>query len=231
MLIRSSFTDYYDGIAGTGVDRSIQYLRYPKIIQADGNFFVDRLPAHFPDDLGEVNEYSYSDAEIARWNLKETCNFHIIGFCGTHLVCATNPYSSIVYYGEKILGLDWSQKQQYRQPSDRQIVEDCLTRFHDRHDDRLFQQFGAPIFHTSIAIRRSARDRSQLLLSDFNVNPCLNELQFYKYKDTYSAFQLIQSYISGVLGTDSQPMVEISNNSKITKAGFDLKTSFRKGKQ
>jgi hypothetical protein len=49
--------------------------------------------------------------------------------------------------------------------------------------------------------------------------------------DAFTAFQSIQSYISGILGTKENDIIEISNNSKIVKAGFDLKTSFRKDKK
>ena len=46
-----------------------------------------------------------------------------------------------------------------------------------------------------------------------------------------AAFQLIQSYISGVLGAKENDIIEVDNTSKILKVGFDLKTSFRKDKQ
>jgi hypothetical protein len=34
-----------------------------------------------------------------------------------------------------------------------------------------------------------------------------------------------------VLGIDATPTIELSDKSKIIKAGFDPKTAFRKGKQ
>jgi hypothetical protein len=218
VLIKSSFSDYYDGVAGMGVDRSICYLRYPKTESTD-RFRFDRLPNYFPDDIGKIGE-SYRETDIAYWNHKLLCEFYIIGFCGSYVVGLSTPSHSRVYYGEEILKLNW-QDGSYHYLGERQRVEDLVSKFHETKDDRLFQEFGTPIF-----LAKPDRQSCQCQL-----NPCLNDLQFYKYQDAYSAFQSIQGYISGVLGTTSKPVVEISNNSKIIKAGFDLKTSFRKRKQ
>jgi hypothetical protein len=42
------------------------------------------------------------------------------------------------------------------------------------------------------------------------------------------AFQEIQMFISGVLGIDENPTVEVSDKDKIISRGFDYKWSFRK---
>jgi hypothetical protein len=41
----------------------------------------------------------------------------------------------------------------------------------------------------------------------------------------------VQSYVSDVLGGSENPTIEVSNAIKIVKAGFDLKTSFKKIKK
>jgi hypothetical protein len=69
------------------------------------------------------------------------------------------------------------------------------------------------------------------VMPKFTVNTPLSIFQFYKVFDPYSAFQAVQSYVSGVLGGSENPMIEVSNAIKIVKAGFDLKTSFRKDKE
>jgi hypothetical protein len=216
MLIKSSFSDYYDGVAAMGIDRSICYLRYPKEVTTD-RFQLDRFPRYFPDDLDD--NYRCSESDIERWNLKKPCEFYIVGFCGTYIVGLTDLNRSTVYYGEEILKLNWRSSFHYR--GDLQQVEYLVNRFHGERDDSLFQELAAPIFIVKLDYNSS---QSQ-------INPCLNKLQFYRYQDAYSAFQSIAGYISGVLGTTLRPLIEISNDSKITKAGFDLKTSFRKRKQ
>lgn len=59
-------------------------------------------------------------------------------------------------------------------------------------------------------------------------NPCLRNLQFIKALDPNSAFQQIESFLSGVLPNAGKPMVEVSEKTKILKRGFDYKWSFRK---
>ena len=59
------------------------------------------------------------------------------------------------------------------------------------------------------------------------MNPCLRDFSFQKVMDPYTAFQEIEMYIGGVMGGHAPPMVEIKNETRIHKAGFD-KWSFRK---
>ncbi len=57
----------------------------------------------------------------------------------------------------------------------------------------------------------------------------LGDLQFAKVRDPFTAHQDIASFVSGVLPDRSRDTVEISDTDRIRKAGFDTKTSFRKG--
>lgn len=58
-------------------------------------------------------------------------------------------------------------------------------------------------------------------------NQCLADMEFYCVTDPFTAFQELSMYISGVMGGRSPRTVEISNNDRIAKHGFD-KWSFRK---
>ena len=58
------------------------------------------------------------------------------------------------------------------------------------------------------------------------VNDELNQYRFDRFFDPYTAFQEISMFIGGVLGTEGNPMVEVSDEVRIHKAGMD-KTSFR----
>ena len=55
----------------------------------------------------------------------------------------------------------------------------------------------------------------------------LKSLDFAKVIDPYQASQEIERWVSGVLTNAGNPMVSISDDSKITKYGFDKKISFR----
>lgn len=58
----------------------------------------------------------------------------------------------------------------------------------------------------------------------------LKDLELARVVPPTVAHELILRWVGGVLPS-SKPTVEISDKSKIVKAGFDLKSSFRKGKQ
>ncbi len=72
-----------------------------------------------------------------------------------------------------------------------------------------------------------------LLINEESITKCpnLRNLGFQRVKDPYTTFQEIDMYISGVMGQKQNPMITISDKSKILKHGFDLKLSFRCGKK
>lgn len=49
----------------------------------------------------------------------------------------------------------------------------------------------------------------------------LKPFRFYKVKDSYTAFQELDMYISGVLGQQAKEMVNISDKDRIYQHGFD----------
>jgi hypothetical protein len=224
MLIQSTFSDYYDGVARLGIDTTIRYRRDTTTLKAVSPYTI----AHLPRDFHANN---YLDLYRNPGAANRVLTFQIIGFCGTAIVSLTDGEKT--YFGEEILTLDWAKTKGYRKFSNYQIVTDCIRRFHDQTDHSLFQQFKVPVFSVPIESPLNAYELNApaLYWPTFTLNPKLSDLKFYQYKDAYSAFQDIQSYISGVLGIDATPTIELSDKSKIIKAGFDPKTAFRKGKQ
>lgn len=80
-----------------------------------------------------------------------------------------------------------------------------------------------------ISILVSVRERNDETV--WKVNPdCLKDIGFPRVMDPYTIFQELDMWVSGVLGMPANAMVEVSNDTKIHKHGFD-KTSFRKPKQ
>lgn len=107
-----------------------------------------------------------------------------------------------------------------------------IHQFHGQQDNTLFQQFKTPLFHVPlISSEHRTPQTLETLQATFTLNPNLKDLQFQKYKDVYSTFQDLQSYISRILGITTSETIELSDKSKILKAEFDPKISFRKGKQ
>ena len=58
---------------------------------------------------------------------------------------------------------------------------------------------------------------------------CLKDVEFYRALPPAEAHRAIDSWVGGVLGFETNT-TELSNRSKIQKAGFDVRTSFRKAK-
>jgi hypothetical protein len=238
MLIRSTFKDYYDTAAGMGVDSTLIYRRETQLVEVEHQFFLDNLPEFFPNDCGEYLD-RYNHASIEAWNQQEHCDFYIIGFCGQQIVCLKNTQpdtgksDGLAYFGAEILELGWSKNKRRRQPSAQQVIEDCLQQFHGKANLGLFKQLNTPIFAISLRSHLSQYEQQcqGLYAPKFTVNPNLAAFKFFKYKDAFTTFQEIQSYLSGVLGSPEPLTIEVSDRSKIVKAGFDLKTSFRNRKQ
>jgi hypothetical protein len=238
MLIRSTFKDYYDTAAGMGVDATLIYHRETRLVELEHQFFMDNLPEYFPNDRGEYFN-AYDAVSIEAWNQQEYCNFYIIGFCGRQIVCLNNTQPEIAksdgmaYFGEEILELGWSNKKRHRKPSAQQVIEDCIQQFHGKQNLGLFKQLNTPIFSISLGshLNRYEQQCQGLYAPKFTVNPNLAAFKFFKYKDAFTTFQEIQSYLAGVLGSPEPEIIELSDRSKIVKSGFDLKTSFRQRKQ
>ena len=89
--------------------------------------------------------------------------------------------------------------------------------------------YNTPVIMLDYNIKPTKRDYvSSATNKILVINPVLNDIEFYKVKDTFNCFKSIEGYITGVLGSDNGNIIELSNESKIVKHGFDLKTSFRK---
>ncbi len=235
MLIQSNFKDYYDSAANIGIDKTIVYKRTTSEVLLEEGFFINGLPRHFPDDLGRE---TYINGQ--KFNNRNYCKWMIIGFCGVYhvgvfnTVAAASKKHTIAYFGEDILQLDWQQNEAYwpyNHP--KKVAEQVVRQWHLKENHHFFAQLNTPIFTKEILHSLSEYEwkNKGLYLEKFEVNPNISNYQFYKNTDTFTAFQQIQSYLSGVLGTKENETIEVSNKSKIIKAGFDLKTSFRKDKK
>lgn len=74
-------------------------------------------------------------------------------------------------------------------------------------------------------------NKDALTIRDIVINPSLDQLMFQKVMDVTKMYQELDMYISGTLSYPQNAMIEVSNEEKITKHGFDKKLSFRKRKE
>lgn len=80
--------------------------------------------------------------------------------------------------------------------------------------------------HTALRTIAKGKRRELRLFANY---PVLKDFEAYRGLDAATAHMRIASFLSGVL-TSSPQVVDLSDRSKIVKAGFDLQSSFRRAK-
>lgn len=230
MNIISKFKDYYDSVVGqTGIDKTIVFERH--IQELTFSVRVKGIkswwsPARFPS-YGQVHGPSSDKIGSKHFEL------FVVGFCGKIYIGAkvtstvAHPYRmyeneklvTYVYGIEKIKSSICNYKQddryfQYRKDSNMEHIESFVK---NKDVLEMFYTYKTP----------------QFVLYDYDdknlkINGSLKDVQFYKVFNPYQALQEIEMYITGVLGVNNKPMIEISDKHKIVGHGFDPKYSFRK---
>jgi len=216
MLIISKFHDYYDPVGKTtGVDKTIVYNRTRAELPVE---LVQKV------HISAGGSWTRSRGEYRR---RPKYNFHLIGFCGRiHLCIHCEAYDD---QKGKVIPARWAHDQKEvqalvdkhffsRWSSVKQGLDEMV-----RSPELLglFAKHKVPVWQIGML---NSYDHRLVL------NPCLKALDFQTVIDPYTAFQEIMMYISGVLGTPSNPMVAVSEKTKVAKHGFD-KWSFRKPKK
>lgn len=112
--------------------------------------------------------------------------------------------------------------------NDSRKIINSFFEFSNTEDVDIFYKFKVPIFLIHIYDRRSSSKFNYNKEFDYIIlNPNLEQFGFQRIKDPYTVFQEIEMFISGVLGIGEPNTVEVSNENRITKHGFD-DYSFRK---
>lgn len=202
-----------------------------------------------------VDGSSWSHPRYRNWD--EILTFHTVhvGFCGRiykgyHIIGHKDPQTYYDDINNEINFFAWTQEDIFALMDElSEIPNPCkgIKEFLDTRDRSNWNGIPAgvnegwedltpfvrhqiPIFLVAIdgKIRtRDERTRQYLHKKQYVVNPCLKDVQFYKVKDTWTAFQEIDMFLGGVL-TSQPEMIEVSNESKILNSGLDPKWGFRK---
>ena len=234
MIIRSSFRDYYDRVTGGSPDPSVVYERETDEVAFANPFIRGDLDYRLPLGLypsGKIPDGFRPGIDRVH------CMFQVLGFCGEYVLCltdgraSTSPFYDLTLFGDDILSLDWSTRRRNgHTTTEREAVTELVERNHGVRDVSLFRSLNTPIFAAPVTseLTRYERRHEGLYTVKCVKNPCLADYNFVRYLDAYSAFTQIENFISGVLGQPEVPTNDVPNDIKITKAGFDGKTSFRK---
>jgi hypothetical protein len=229
-----------------GIDKSIVYERYGKCIYVPSNIHnkLKQSSGSFFDTKDFASEF-----ESSRYLSKkdEYNELIVIGFCGKLYVgikyvktyyskknCTPITKTEIIYDHNKIRKNLKKEDDEYKKSkyywrkssSNVKNFENYLLKLKSIDSTKWHREFNSPIFAYGNPIKldwefNKAED------GNFYINPCLKDYQFMKVFDPYTAFQEIQMYISGILGTKENDTIDISNEDRIVQYGYD-KWSFRR---
>jgi len=240
MYIISKKKDYYDGVVGTmGVDKTIVYERTPVI---DDDRFKFPKPFTAIRGWNDRDRTPFSNIRsgypVKRESMYDSGSAFIVGFCGKlylgwkfylevlkdkHILSYPELRTSITYDVEFI-------KKHLEKTSWRGKLIDDINYISSYNPMDLFRQLNVPIFiYDSDYDRKFLGTYTRKGNEVFITNPPLKDYEFYKVQDSFAAFQEIQTFMGGVLGTGEKEIVEIEDKYKISQHGFDNK-SFRRDK-
>lgn len=231
MYIISKNKDYYDGVVGTvGMDKTIVYERHPNEIDNR-----NLMPKEFKGndnhrswmDNNPFLNIGYVDVDTKKTKKYISAESFIVGFCGKLYIGWRFYYNvKAPYFSGRMFDIEYdiiydfeiAKKYLKEEHWNHKLIND-IKYVLDYDPINIFRENNSPIFvYDSTDYTRNAI---------FVVNPLLKKYEFYKVVDAFTAFTELQMFISGVLGTGENDMIEIEDKYKIKKHGFN-KWSFRK---
>jgi hypothetical protein len=234
MRIISKFKDYYDGAQGFGIDPSIVYLRETLELwytdHRGKQLYFDKFPWRCFNDTFE------------HWNFT-------LYFCGKAYPCkAFRKHGKLVFDSEKNENVWYEGKEhflwsfeQYKDFFDRIELEEMKRGKRRQIGDKQWKYRWSQTIYPSNFYQVLPSDQqildihhkynSPIVLKDCRgvfINPNIGDAHFYEVKDPFTTFQDISQFVGGVLKAQTTKMVEISDEVRAEKHGFDKTTSFRK---
>lgn len=246
MRIISPFRDYYDGVQGLGFDDKVVYTREKdqallvnhRDYRGDKSAKDDDIDAR-PSIHTKLPILSYinppRDRSRGKWQQRIGTHFcpwkggedsevtrGILYFCGKaypfYLAYDKNEgavfshqagFDELVVQKESTLW--WS----------RQSTAD-ITPFRPWLKENMGKEIDPAIhfFHKSPIVLFIGQTRI--------VNPCLKDFEFQRVIDSYTAFQELDMFMSGVMGDLKDPPSPMTDVEKVVSHGMDPKWSFRK---
>jgi hypothetical protein len=235
MRIIGKTRDYYDSVRAFGIDPNCVYIR--KREEADIKDIDFDFNSVFYTDIS-YNKNRFPFLGDGRGNGDFHWKMYIIGFSGRLYPCVKLEYEHTIYHKtEKFVSYVYD-------PAD---IIDFLTTHKLKKIIKIYQETGGwnnlteekmngffayvkgkdkeceDLFH----LERIPTFVLNILDKKLVWNEILEDFQFYKVVDTFTAFQELSGYISGVLGGQSPKTVDISNEVMIHKRGFN-DMSFKK---
>lgn len=241
MKIVSKFKDYYDSGMKYGIDKECLYIREQQDIDVSLFKTIDYLSwerdnRRKKNGLIMFDDFSYDDISMRPF---------LIGFCGNLYHGIKLSYSEQVspyldktisfyfyeyesikkFYDKRfkdlsktdLFGVKKTKQRFARSGKDYYGCENRIDWFFKSNASEfsdVFVKYKVPIF---VVEQEGIRSEKNIL----TLNPILHKYGFERIKNPRQTFQEIYMYISGVLGTPSRPMIQISDKDMRDKKGFD----------
>lgn len=234
MMILSSFRDYYDSCASHGVDMTVKYHRQPRELN---------LRAETGPD-GDVIKRINSDLQRLKDKLPPLTGripLVYVGFCGkiyAGLRPSVDQRSGRIFRKPVALGrpersqvnrMVWDARDIHVEDLD---AEHSAFSYFCRKGDKTIRQWleirgDGPITEAVDFFQRQ-RAVSFVAYDDIIIfDPCLEDYRFQRVVGGTDAFQQIEMFITGVLGSPPNPMIELTDQDRVQAHGFD-QHSFRR---
>lgn len=255
MRIISKFTDYYDSVQALGMDKNCLYFRKESLVGIKVSERFEQLrkevlkkdkwhtcyAKEFKENkkIVEFNKILigfcgtlhllYKFEHIQNWESKEVQLFYTEKEAQAYFEKIKKDYpfySHYAYLSLRNLGttkLNLKRDEEYK----KLLNQDFADCFHALHTPVFI--YPARVFDNKKYLKFWKQDgyREKYGESSFWINPSLKNIHFFQVKDPYSCYQEIFQFLSGVLGTDEQIEIKMSELDKVTQHGFDSVYGFR----
>lgn len=226
MLIISDFHDYYDSAIGFGgIDKSVVYNRKQIIASESSDVVLKYL------NVGSSKHFNIIPIKIRDNKNVEFYKIYIIGFCGKLYMCIEIGYldnkTEFIYDQDRIKTLFCDDLFLMKNKTTTSLIDELFKRIANYNDLTIFRKYKASSFSISLCYYNSRkysfqnRNKSELI-----INPLLQKMKFQTIFEPFTAFQEIEMFLGGVIGSNENNIIEIEDKYRIESHGFD-KWSFR----
>ncbi len=240
--------DFYDGVMAHGFESNEVFYRRSQNIET--NVLNRHIPIQLVQEIFQKIRYKYGDTKGI-----ESIRFVAIYFCGKmyrYFIVRSFNAQKHTYYGSYGYTKDYTDTYVINDESLEEFVR-THYKWENEADVNRWKRHFAPLIEVSevndtffvdhnVTMASFTMEGVQSWDADcyirnydkqklcWNIDGHLGSYGFQKIMDAYTVAQEISMWVNGVLPGLGKPMIEVSNDVRIEKHGFDLKTSFRKGK-
>ena len=216
MRLHTDFHDYYDNAVGYGIDENVFYSRFTEKVEifVKSRFDHAGVNGGLLGFCGTIFPFvlfaRYENSEI----VERYCAYNVEEYEKKTDEWGNDGFAFSRRFAEQYRKIQ-SKRRENQKSKARQFFVDWYSQSND-----VFLEFKVPVWTVMLGRNSSAG----------LINPCLKDYGFERIKDSFTAFQEISMYLSNILVEQKETAV-VEDKFRIEKHGFDLKTSFRKGKK